>query len=325
MDKIRVSAPGKIHLMGEHAVVYGKPALLSAINKRLIVTLDAGNSTRSKLSFDEGRVRILTIPKASDRYIRHAVDTVCGLLKKDIPPIDITVRSDIPSGFHLGSSAAVAVAIAGVLYYYLTNSWDLEKINILAYEVEKKMHGNPSGGDNTTVAYGGFVRYQKKSETEKVFEKMPFVFPKSLDHFCLIDTGRPKENTGTMVARVRDMYNGNPEKFNTIFDTNEKQVERMLDALKNNNEEMFIDAIRKGEGTLEDMGVVSGKVIPLIRDIEKAGGGAKILGGGGIKENVGFLLCYTHDMQHINKILRQYGYAVQNIGLGGEGVRIETA
>jgi len=311
MKQVTVSAPGKIHLMGEHAVVYGKPALLSAINLRTTVTL-SGNRIFKIIS------------EEPDEYIRLAVDLVCKELKIKIPSVCLSVSSTIPSGFHLGSSAAVAVATVGALYYFLTETRDLEKINALAYEIERNMHGNPSGGDNTTVTYGGFVRYQKKSETEKVFEKLSFVLPKTSDHFYLIDTGKPKENTGTMVAHVRQKYDKNPELFQAIFDVNERQVERIVDALKTNNEKILIDAIRRGEETLEDMGVVSEKVKPLIHTIEKAGGAAKILGGGGISEGVGFLLCFHTNIDIIKTIASKHHYSILSIMLGEEGVRIEN-
>ena len=324
MKKVTVSAPGKIHLMGEHTVVYGKPALLSAINKRLIVTIEGSKAVNSRPGLEAGEIQIRTIPQEADSYIRHAINVACRSLRKELPSIQILVKTDIPPGFHLGSSAAIAVATVGAMYYFFTKKWDLEKINALSYEVEKKMHGNPSGGDNTTVTYGGFILYQKKSESEKVFKRLFFSVPQLLNHFYLINTGRPKENTGEMVNMVSKKFKLQTSKYNELFNTNEKQVKRIVDALHNGDEETLVDAIRKGEQTLEDMGVVSDKVKPLIREIEKAGGAAKILGGGGISDGVGFLLCYHHNVKSIQPILKQYGYAIQKVILGEEGVRIET-
>jgi mevalonate kinase len=310
MKKVTVSAPGKIHLMGEHAVVYGKPALLSAVNLRTTVSL----SENKKFEI---------ISEEPDEYIRYTIERVCKDFKKKIPSVRLQVSSTIPTGFHLGSSAAIAVATVGAMYYFFTKKWDLEKINALAYEVEKKMHGNPSGGDNTTVSYGGFVLYRKKSETEKIFQQLSLSIPKNLNHFLLINTGRPKENTGQMVALVREKFTHQTEKYNELFNINEQQVDLITEALKKGNEKALIDAIQKGEQTLEDMGVVSEKVKPLIRDIEKNRGAAKILGGGGISEGVGFLLCYYNDIKSIKSTVSTYGYSVQNIRLGEEGVRIE--
>src|SRR5689334_3368158 len=140
---IKVSVPGKIHLMGEHAVVYGKPALLAAINKRLTVSIQSSK----------------TFSIVSDEPTDYAAYAVEFLTKEyklpAIPNITMTIASDIPAGYHLGSSAAVAVGVVAAFIYYVKKIWNPQLVNQFAYEVEKKQHGNPSGGDNTTVTMGG--------------------------------------------------------------------------------------------------------------------------------------------------------------------------
>lgn len=102
---LKVSVPGKLILSGEHAVVYGYPAIATAINLRLTATR-AGK-----------------------------------------------IESDIPIGAGMGSSAAFAVALSA----FKVGELNLEKINKFAYKLEKGLHGNPSGVDNTIVTYGGFL------------------------------------------------------------------------------------------------------------------------------------------------------------------------
>ena len=80
-----------------------------------------------------------------------------------------------------------------------------KKINKIAYEIEKKQHGNPSGGDNTISTYGGFLWYRKEAEFLKLFKPLDFNFEK-LPQFVLTNTGRSLETTGGMVARVRKLY-----------------------------------------------------------------------------------------------------------------------
>lgn len=293
---ITVSVPGKIHLMGEHAVVYGKPALLSAINKRLRVSIEKAKT-----------MDIVTTE--SPAYITYTLEKVQEYLQvHTLPSMHIVVDSDIPAGFHLGSSAATAVGVVAATMYFLKKLWNPALINALAYEVEKQQHGNPSGGDNTAVTYGGFIWYRKELEFLKSMWQVPISFSPSLNHFCLIDTGRPKETTGEMVAFVKTKKN-----LQTFLDINEIQTKRIAVAIKEKDEKSLIDAMRKGEQTLEDIGVVSKKVIPTIRTVENNGGAAKILGGGGRKEGVGYLLCYSH-----NPPQRSIP-----IVLGEEGVRLE--
>ncbi len=293
---VKVSVPGKIYLMGEHAVVYGKPALLAAINRRLSVRV--------------GPAEMLEIISTEPTdYVRYAVKFLAKEYKlPHLPEVKITITSDIPAGYHLGSSAAVAVAVVGALTLFLKNVWNPQAINQLAYEVEKKQHGNPSGGDNTAVTMGEFLWYRKELEFLKSMWQLPLKFSPALNHFSLIDTGRPKETTGEMVAFVKNQKN-----LQEFLNENEIQTKRVAVALKEGDEKMLIDAIQKGEQTLEEIGVVSKKVIPVIRSIEKSGGAAKILGGGGKTEGVGYLLCYSHHPPKRNL----------PIILGEEGIRLE--
>src|SRR3972149_109485 len=108
-----------------------------------------------------------------------------------------------------------------------------------------------------------------------------------------------------------------------LFNENEEQTRRIAKALKEKDEASLLDAIRKGEGTLEGMGVVSANVLPFIRSMERAGGAAKILGGGGKKDGVGFLLCYHPDAQIVGAIASKFGFSAGSVHLGGDGVRLE--
>ncbi len=318
MRKIRVSAPGKVHLMGEHAVVYGKPALLAAINLRLSVTVE-------ELGKNNSTGELITVVSAeSTDHARYAV----GFLLKELKiegqtPIKVTIDSQIPAGYHLGSSAALAVGLTGGVMYFFKNIWNPIRINELAYEIEKKQHGNPSGGDNTAVSMGGFIWFRKELEFLKSIWQLPFKPHDATNHFFLINTGRPKETTGQMVALVKENVAKNPEKMQKLLDLNEQQVKRVTVALKEGNENELIDAIRVGERTLEGMGVVSEKVKPLMRQIEGAGGAVKILGGGGVSAGTGFLLCYHRDPANIESISEKYKFPLQTMTLGGEGVRLD--
>lgn len=312
MKKVIVSAPGKVHLMGEHAVVYGKPALFAAVNLRTYVRIENASTG------------LQIVSKESPTYVEHAIQVVkqvCNIQK--LPGLKITITSNIPSGYHLGSSAAVAVATVGALFYFLKNLWNPHKINEIAYEVEKKQHGNPSGGDNTIVTFGGFLWYRKELEFLKSIWQLPFKLHADLNHFFLINTGKPKESTGEMVAYVKSEYEKRKEKFQDLLELNEAQVKKLTVALKENRESDLVDAIKTGESTLEGMGAVSPKVMPFIRAVEKKGGVVKVLGGGGKTIGVGFLLCYARNRKAIEVLSKKYGYTTQDITLGEEGVRLE--
>jgi mevalonate kinase len=311
MKSVTVSAPGKIHLMGEHAIVYGKPALLSAIDLRLSVTVESAHEYQ-------------IVPKKSADRISQAISIIRDTFAlSHVSTVRVSIFSDIPSGFHLGSSAAVAVALTGALMKFDTDQFDSEKINAIAYEVEKMFHGNPSGGDNTIITHGGNILYQKFSETDKRFTSM--VFPESalFNNFFLIQTGKP-ESTKTMVASVKHLFETDQTLKDRVLDQNEQATMMILDALQIGDERTFINGIRHGEKTLESMGVVSGRAVEFIRSVEKAGGAAKILGGGGKKDGVGCILVYQPEKCSFLTIIKQFGYAVRPVRLGGTGVRLEA-
>lgn len=309
--------------MGEHAVVYGKPALLAAINLRLTVTIE---------KIEKGR-NIEIISSESIDYVKQATEIIRKSLDGfDEIPIRITIASDFPAGYHLGSSASLAVALTGALMKFFSDQFDIKKINDIAYRIEKIAHGNPSGGDNTIVTYGYFLWFRKELEFLKTFSPVTLKYFGSFQNrqnFFLIDTGRPKESTKDMIISVKKIFQNNVFLQNQILDANEKATKKVVEALYIDDEQMLIDGIREGEKTLEDMGVVSEKVKPLIRAIEHMGGAAKILGGGGKTDGVGYLFCYYRDDDYpkgkkdLGTLVKRYSYSYREIRLGVPGVMIE--
>lgn len=297
---IKVSAPGKIHFLGEHTVVYGKPALLAAVDLRVTTTVipaKAGIHTNNDL-----RKIIEPIIK---KYLKI----------KTIPPYNVEISSQIPIGAGLGSSAAVSAAYIGTLLCFLKIKWDLNLINKLTYEAEKVFHGNPSGGDNTTVVYGGLISYIKGGP----IEPLPFsISPKLSKNFVLINTGKPVETTRQMV----EMVAVHKDKFKKIFDEQEKLVSELLPAIETGNEKGFIRIIQEGEKNLERIGVVSPYVKAIIRKIEKAGGAAKICGAGGKTKATGILLAYHHNKKVLEKIAKFYILPYFSTSLGVEGLKL---
>jgi mevalonate kinase len=309
--KVTVSVPGKVFLMGEHAVVYGKPALICAINQRLTVSVSASDK--------------LSVPNCDDgKYLRYIIGIVLGHFQiENLPRIKIEITSDIPVGYHLGSSAAVAAALVGALSYYLKKNWNPQLFNQLAYDSEKMVCANSSGVDVAAVISGGMIWYRKEMEFLRSVWQLPFNIPDELNHFYLVDTGKPAENTGEMVNYVGIKYKAQNSKYKRLFDENEIQTKRLAAAIKEKIEIDLIDSIKIGERTLEGIGVVSSKVIPLIREIEKSGGAAKILGGGGKKAGVGYLLCYHQSKAKLTGSIKTYGCEIKPIQLGAEGIKLE--
>ena len=158
MPSFTASAPGKVILFGEHAVVYGQPAIAIPVTQ-----LRARATLTPKISGEPGELRILAPDVGLDSLwehltpdnpIRAAVTEVKSALGIDhIPACIIKVTSTVPIASGLGSGAAVSVAVIRALSGFLGNPLPDEQVSALAFEVEKIHHGTPSGIDNTVVTY----------------------------------------------------------------------------------------------------------------------------------------------------------------------------
>jgi mevalonate kinase len=321
-DIITVSAPGKIHLMGEHTVVYGKPALLAAIDKRCFVEITKLDDKKIVLIANTTPDFVTTTEKqilAKDKKISQLFDYVILILQqtllyyeKHFPSgFSLVINNQIPEGRGLGSSAALAVSVVGAATLFLKEDFDRKKINEIAFLAEKFVHGTPSGGDNSASTFGGFIWFRKETDDLKIIQQIPLELSEEMKkNFFLLDTGRPKETTGEMVGSVKKFVDQNPKKAKKIFDDQEELTRNLLPALQNNSD-AILEIIKRGEKNLEGLGVVSPSVKKIIKAIEKAGGAAKICGGGGRIKGTGVLLGYK----------KNHEYDI--IELGCEGVRIE--
>lgn len=316
--EITVSVPGKIHLLGEHMVVYGRPAILAAINKRLYVQV---KSQKSKVKSKE---EIIINTKENDDLVWETIKVFQKNFSiEKLPLLEITITSQIPTGSGLGSSAALAGALTGALMKRIKNIWNPQKVNELTYKIEKIAHGNPSGADNSTVIFGGMVWYRREFDFLKSIWSLSLTAYK-IPQFVIIDSGRPAETTKEMVAIVANLYAKKRKKFEEIFTNQEEQTKNLLLALKTGNEKQLSAAIKQGENNLEKIGVVGDFAKKIIREIESLGGAAKICGAGGKKQGSGILLCFHRDLSKLILISKKYNIPVMPIKLGEEGIRLES-
>lgn len=309
---IKFSAPGKIHLLGEHAVVYGRPALLAAIDLRVTVSITPSLTViASDPELAEGERGNLDLKNIIEPIIRK------HLKLKTIPLYQLKIDSQIPAGSGMGSSAAVSAAYLGALITFLGYPWDVKLINELTFEAEKVFHGNPSGADNTVVVYGGLLWYRKETEPVKLFSQ--------IKQFMLIDSGRPVESTKEMVEKVSVKCKVQSAKCQKIFDDQERLVKGLAQALKNGNQNKMMDIIKAGERNLEKLGVVGKKAQNIIRLVEKTGGAAKIMGGGGVKSGSGMLLSYHKNPQALLALGRKHHLPTWSITLAEAGLLQESS
>ncbi len=165
---IEASAPAKIILLGEHAVVYGQPAIavpVSNLRVRVVADfVDDGAGSRIQIGeFD--RILYVDDPRYVSDPLVLAFRLLIDRLDLKVPrDIILKVDSDIPVASGLGSGAAVSTALFRAVCSLLNIPLSKEVLNSLVYDVEKIHHGTPSGIDNTVIVYEQPVFYRKGFE-----------------------------------------------------------------------------------------------------------------------------------------------------------------
>ncbi|MEK7177534.1 MAG: mevalonate kinase [Patescibacteria group bacterium] len=296
--KISYSAPAKVILSGEHAVVYGKPSLVSAINKSLKFSLlEATTKTNDK--------NILHISQVVKKYLKK--EKIDFLDKK----FNFKIESDIPIGRGLGSSAALSVtSSAAFLEFYTGRQFEKNIINDIAFQIEKHFHQNPSGVDNSAACYGGLILYQKNVK----IKNLDFKIPKNIEEkLFLIDSGKPKETTGEMVNFV-----GTKSVGKILYEI-KITTKKLEESIAKENINLFKESLVNNENLLEQLGIVSEKTKKLLKDLSKFGVG-KVTGAGGRETNSGFIIFLAEDKEKLqeflkNKKINYFNFIPDNQGL----------
>jgi mevalonate kinase len=242
------SAPGKVFLFGEHAVVYGKPGVAMAIKPRVFVTVrKSRNPTRAKSPYIDECFNMLGVRGS------------------------VYVHSQLQSSSGLGSSAAVTVATLSAINDEFDIGHTREEIAEMAFAVEKKVqNGRASPTDTYVSTNGGMVLITGNSK-----RRLP---PQSL-HIVVGNTMVP-HSTAKMVELVGDLQKKHPEIANPILDAIGAVT---LSALHNiNNPKELGRCMDMNNALLEALGVGHPTSSKLILAARASGAyGAKITGAGG--------------------------------------------
>lgn len=312
---IQVSAPGKIHLIGEHSAVYGKPAILAAINLRFHAKIS--KSSKKEIL---GIVQYDNAIKDFQTQLEKLI--IQKFAVKKIPNYKIEFKNELPLGSGLGSSAAFCAIFTAALLKFLKIKVDLKTLNDLTFEGEKIFQGNPSGGDNTTVIYGGLIWFRKETDDIKLHYQI--TFPSTLKNFLLIDSGKPIESTAEMVriTSLRGAKRRSNPSFQVILNNQENLTKQLAQALKENNQNLFIETITSAEKNLEKLGVVGKTAKSIIRKIEDLHGSAKITGAGGIKKGSGMILAFHKDLNKLIKFAKENNLKYYSVQISNEGIKL---
>jgi mevalonate kinase len=278
MPALSFSAPGKVILFGEHAVVYGQPAIavpVTEVAAKAIITPDlAADSgsihiTAPQISLDANLSK-LPVANPLAVAIRSTLD---ALSIKQPPAFKLRITSTIPVAGGLGSGAAVSVAIIRAVSAFLGHPLSDVQVSALAFEVEKLHHGTPSGIDNTVITYNKAVYYIKGKPIETISIAKPFTI-------VIADSGISTPTKET-VGDVRRAWETDPESYNNIFETIGNLAIATRKSIEQANNEALGPLMNTNHQLLQQLNVSSPELDKLVLAARDAGAlGAKLSGGG---------------------------------------------
>ncbi|MFU8771004.1 MAG: mevalonate kinase [Anaerolineales bacterium] len=282
MPAISASVPGKIILFGEHAVVYGRPAIavpVEQVRAKAIITPGIHQPSGSVLiQAPNIKIEALLSELPAENPLAATVRSVFDTLKISHPPaLVIRISSTIPIAAGLGSGAAVTVAIIRALSDYLGRRLSNEQVSNLSFEIEKLHHGTPSGIDNTVTTFQKPVYFQRISDHQVIIEIISFPKPFTI---LIADTGVPSP-TSITVGDVRRAWIERSDYYEGIFDNIAEVVQNARKAIESGSIEKLGELMNANHQLLRELDLSSQQIENLVQASQHAGAlGAKLSGGG---------------------------------------------
>jgi mevalonate kinase len=274
-DSTTASAPAKLILCGEHAVVYGRPAIAVPLGDvRAGATVEPrppGTGLRFRApDLGEGW-EAADNPENPLSALAHT--TVAALaLPADL---QITLRSDIPIASGMGSGAAIGTALVRALAAYAGRELPPAEVAARVYESERGFHGTPSGIDNTVVAYERAIWYLRGEPP--TIEPLKIAAPLTL---VIGDTG-VRSATRLPVGAVRERYQADPATYEALFSAVGDLATRARAYLAAGELIALGPLLDENQALLEQIGVSSAELGRLVVAARGAGAlGAKLSGAG---------------------------------------------
>ncbi len=278
MPDFTATAPGKVILFGEHAVVYGKPAIAVPVTQvRARATVQAAvKALPGSVWIDAADIGLQAELNALDG--RQPLAFAISLAQKHLhfaryPACKIKIRSNIPVASGLGSGAAVSVALLRAYSGFLGRPLPDEVVCELAFEVEKLHHGTPSGIDNTVITYAMPVYFVRGQAIQTFRPGRPITI-------VIGDTGIASP-TAVSVGEVRKAWQEEPERYENYFESMAGIVESSRQMIEAGLIEALGPLMDANHGLLRKIGVSCRELDWLVEAARQAGAwGAKLSGGG---------------------------------------------
>jgi len=320
---VRAFAPGKCILFGEHAVVYGHPAVAVAIDSGVEVSLEESNKwTIEGMHFDSAR----------HPHISHILEDIFSYSG---PPLKMGISSSLFSAAGLGSSAALSNAMGAAVQAFLNPEIELNPVDLarIGHSAEAKAQsGRASPTDTATSALGGCVVVSGEAiegtthvfdaeldtpEGERKWSICKVELPENLDVSLVLGFTGVGSPTGDMVAHVAELLSKSPEKMEDM-DAIANISQAGLTALSAGNLEAVGMAMNACHERLQNLEVSSPELDALVEAARPHSLGAKLTGAGG----GGCMVALTREPQRVAQVIEIAGGQPLISRLGAEGVHL---
>ncbi len=272
---LQASAPGKAILFGEHAVVYGQPAIAVPVSQvRAIASVEPASpgSGLTIVAEDVNESAALATAPA-DHPLAAAARAVLAHAGASEPDATLTISSTIPIASGLGSGAAVSTALVRALADHLQCRLEPADVSALVFEVEKIHHGTPSGIDNAVIAYERPVYFISGQPVEHLVVGAPLTL-------LVADTGYPS-CTKEVVAAVRKAWQDAPARHDALFGQIGELTNAARGALEAGNVQVLGPLMDQNHEYLRELAVSSDELDELVEAARFADAlGAKLSGAG---------------------------------------------
>jgi mevalonate kinase len=294
-------APGKAILFGEHAVVYGRPAIAVPVTEvQAQAYVEPGVPGRGVVVVAPDLERRIVVREATaGEPLAHIVRSTLAKIDLDSDPdLTVTVTSTVPIARGMGSGAAVSTAIVRALAKHFAWWFPSRTISDLVYETEEIYHGTPSGIDNTVVAFEKPIYFVKDVGWEVFWVGKPF-------WLIIADTGI-ESSTKEVVGDLRRRYQAEPERYQPLFDRAGEIADTARTAIEQGHIEILGQLMDDNHALLQQMGVSCLALDRLVTAAREGGAlGAKLSGAGWGGNMIALI---AKEMQgHIDMMLRLAG------------------
>ncbi len=326
--KVKTSAPGKLMLFGEHSVVFGQPCIVTAVDRRLSITVEENGEEVFVLDAPDLGLRAYS-KKITDLGNENLpkevsfIETCYKLFLKKYPQqktIHVYSKNEFKSSYGLGSSSASTVAFAKALSEFYEVPMSNDELFDLCYATVLEVQGVASGFDIAAGIWGGTLYY---ITPHGKFAKHKTVEPIKINNlpFIVGYTG-VKADTATLVRMVQSLHSDNKLTIDRIFADITLLVEQAKKTLQQQDWAHLGLLMDENQALLRRLQVSSIELENLIAASKSAGAlGAKLSGAGG--GDCMLALADEDSKTEIAQEIEKVGGKIIEVEMNAEGVRLE--